>query len=337
MSTSLCVIHHPPGRVELRECGLSPIRPGQYLVETQFSAVSPGTEGRALRGKQVGVGPEPYVPGYQGVGTVLEAGDHCELAPGDTVFFGGGGGFTGGISASWGSHAQRLIVDESKIFKLPAGIDRAEASLSKLIAIALHGIKLSELKSGETVAVIGLGILGQFSARLARLFGGEVTAFDRVPRRVELAQKAGIKSHIVEDSIGETVARSLGADSRFDVIIDVTGSSSVLTEGIALAHDLSPWEAPRVPSTRYVVQGSFAGEVRLDYQQVFMKELRLFFPRDQYSADLLDVFGLLASRELKISDVTGEPLSPHAAPTCYQTLSGPHPDRLTAIFDWSLV
>ncbi len=337
MSSSLCIVHHPPGHVELKECDLSEVGERQYLVESHYTAVSPGTESRCLLGKQAGVGEVDFVPGYQGAGVILEAGAKCKHKPGDPVFFGGGGGFQGGVSAFWGSHAKRLIVDEDKLYLLPKGVSEIHASICKLGAIALHGVKVGQIKTGDRVAVIGLGILGQFSSRLAQLAGAEVFGYDINANRVQIAQTAGVPSYQVNGDLPQTVSRIFGPEERYDVIVDVTGNAELINQAIGLAHDLLPWNNPLIPGTRYIVQGSYPGDFSFDYQMAFRKELNLMFPRDNTRPDVEEMLTLISEKRIEVSDLAGKPLSPVEAPSCYKDLGAADPTRLTSVFDWSMV
>ncbi len=331
MTDSTCVVFSPPGKVELVSVTLPEVSAGKVLVETLFSGVSPGTESRCLRGEQVGVGTNQCIAGYQAVGRVLKAGPGVDRSAGELVFFSQAESVPGFINFN-GCHTQRAVVQDSKLHSLPEDAILAEAALGKICAVALHGIECARLQPGESVIVVGLGLLGQLSARIAKSRRAQVVALDRQPGRVEVARAAGIAAHIS----GAKLSESLGVDrDGFDVIIDATGAVPLISQCVELARDLQPWEAPTRQGSRYIIQGSYAGEFRFDYTSAFMKELNIIVPRDHTDADLAAALEMIYQLELPLADIVGEPVSPELAPEIYADLGSPEATRLTAVFDWS--
>ncbi len=335
LATVIC--HEPPGRVDLRQCPMQHLEEGQVLLQTLYSAISPGTELRCLGGDVPDGGRGPYIPGYQSVGKIVDVGPNCRRRVGEVVFNANGKGFEGAMRSLWGAHASLIIADQGHLVDLPDGIDLSHAAVAKLAAIALHGLKVAGIRSSERVAVIGLGPLGQFSARLASLIGAEVAAFDRVESRVALASAFGVQAATVTDDI-KGAASSLGwPEKDFDVIVDVTGIPQLVDGFIELARDLQPWDAPLKPSTRYVLQGSYAGNAQFDYMSAFEKELTFLVPRDHHCVDIRESVDYIASGKLDVGSIIGELADPGNAASIYDELAGPASARLTAVFDWSLL
>jgi len=327
--------HEPPGRVDLRDCPLEPLRDGQVLVQTEFSAISPGTELRCLRGEQPGGAKGAFVPGYQSVGRIIEVGPNCRRRVGELVFSAAVGGYGNRLAAMWGAHSSHVVASERNLVDLPNGICHAEAAMAKLVAIALHGLNMANVASGDRIAVIGLGALGQLSARLAKARGAEVIAFDRMEQRAAIARKFGIDAVTVTGNILEAAARMSWPEKEFDVIVDVTGVPSLIDEFVQLARKLEPWDAPERPGTRYVIQGSYPGDVSFNYQASFLKEISFLIPRDQNRTDLETALQIIASGALHMESLSGETVSPTAARNVYSELASNTCNRLTAVFDWS--
>jgi bacteriochlorophyllide a dehydrogenase len=333
---ALCVCHQPPGKVALRPFAFPAPGPGELLIENRYSAVSPGTELRGLRGQQAGMGAGPYVPGYQAVGRIVAVGPEVERAVGEWVFHYGGKVFGDGLRGMWGGHASHALIDAAGAFAIEPEAG-PPLSLGKLGGIAWHGLDVGQVRAGEHVGVIGLGILGQLSARLASRRGASVVAFDRLPSRVAAATAFGLEGRVVEQSLAAAARQSGWPERGFDVLIDATGAPALLDEVIALARDLTPWEAPARPPTRIVLQGSYADRASFDYQAAFLKELNLFLPRDNTRASVEAVLPLLASGELAVEELIGALVAPARAPEIYAELASPRSQRLTAVFDWTLV
>ncbi len=69
------------------------------------------------------------------------------------------------------------------MMKIPSGVeDIRQYSLAALGGIALEGIYQAEVISGETVAVIGMGLLGRIASRILHAYGCDVIGFDVVDK-----------------------------------------------------------------------------------------------------------------------------------------------------------
>ena len=126
---------------------------------------------------------QPMALGYSCAGTVIDVGAEIEeFAIGDRVACAGGG---------FATHAEVVAVPRNLVTKLPANVDFEAAAFTTLGAIALQGIRLAEVKLGEVVAVIGLGLLGQLTVQMLKAAGCLVLGMDIQPQRAELARQSG--------------------------------------------------------------------------------------------------------------------------------------------------
>lgn len=317
-------------QVALADISVPDPGPGEVLVATAFSCISPGTELRCLAGAQPDGLPFPFIPGYSLAGHVIARGGDVALAVGARVFA------TGTIAADlprmWGGHVRHALCRAADVIELPPAVRLRAASSGHLAAIAYHGLRLARPQPHERVAVVGLGAIGQLAARLFAATGAQVVAADLTPARVERAQQAGITAFA--PAAGDLVA---GFRPYFpagaDVIVDATGAPQVLPQLIALAKDL-PWDDALHAGTRYVVQGSYPGDFAIPYQPAFRKELTFLLPRDMQPRDVRAVFDLLARGHLAVDDLI-EPVHPADAPAVYAALRDAHPELITAAFDWA--
>lgn len=121
----------------------------------------------------------PIPLGYSCAGVVVEAGTQAGgLAVGDRVACGGAG---------FANHAEFNYVPRNLVVKLPEGVSFEDASCATVGSIALQGVRQCEVHLGETVAVIGLGLLGQLAVQMLRASGCKVIGFDPNQGRCELA------------------------------------------------------------------------------------------------------------------------------------------------------
>ncbi|MCC7208294.1 MAG: zinc-binding alcohol dehydrogenase [Anaerolineae bacterium] len=318
-----------PGHVELGDALIPDPGPGDVLVEAAYSCISPGTELRVLGGSGEGGAIWPLIPGYAMAGRVIACGDGVTLREGAPVFC--GGTTRADRHLAWGAHVSHAVQSADYVMPVPEGVDLLEAAVARLASIAYHGLRLSRPQPHERVAVVGLGPIGQLSARLHHLTGAHVVAADRSPERVAIAQAAGVEAIAVESDVSATFAPMFPDGA--DVIVDATGAPAVLAQCLSLARDI-PWDNSLTPGSRLVIQGSYAGDVALPYLPAFMKEITLLVPRDQQRRDLATVLDLIGRGKLQVRDVASQVCTPEQAPHAYDDLRAGKGALLTAAIRW---
>ena len=123
---------------------------------------------------------QPIPLGYCNVGTIIEVGrDVTEFKVGDRV-------------ASNGPHAEFVSVPKNLVAKIPEGISNEQAAFTVIGSIGLQGIRLVNPSLGETVVVVGLGLIGLITAQLLKANGCNVIGFDFDQSKVDLASSYGI-------------------------------------------------------------------------------------------------------------------------------------------------
>ena len=147
--------------------------------------------------------------GYSAAGIVAEvADDVTEFRIGDRVACAGVG---------FASHAEMLSVPKNLCVHLPEQVCFEAGAFGTLGAIALQGVRLAEPTLGESVVVIGLGLVGQLTVQLLKANGCRVFGLDLDPARVSLAMELGADRAIVsgDDAASEIDkwTRGCGADA----------------------------------------------------------------------------------------------------------------------------
>ncbi len=200
------------GEMEVAEVPAPHPGPGEVLIATRTSLISPGTERMLVefsranlvskarqqpeKAKQVldkirtdGLLPtleavfrkldQPLPLGYCNAGEVLEVGAGIsDLHPGDRV-------------ASNGPHAEVVCVPRNLCAKIPDGVSFEEAAFTVMGSIALQGIRLVRPELGETFTVFGMGLIGILTVQLLKASGCEVLAVDLNPERLRRAEEFG--------------------------------------------------------------------------------------------------------------------------------------------------
>ena len=167
--------------------------------------------------------------GYSAAGIVIDVGDDVtEFRAGDRVACAGAG---------YASHAEVLSVPKNLCVRLPDEVSFDAGAFGTLGAIALQGVRLAEPTLGESVVVIGLGLLGQITVQLLKANGCRVFGVDLDATKVELARELGADGGAVSDeSVKKAVldwSRGRGADA---VLITAATASN---QPVELAGEIS--------------------------------------------------------------------------------------------------
>jgi NADPH2:quinone reductase len=175
---SLGIVFPEANRVELQTFDLPEPGLGEVVLEASFSTLSPGTERNLMMGK---FKPFPINIGYSFAGRVKQ------LGPGVT------GLKVGQPVVTTGRHASYILADERFVTPVPEGVSLESAAFFNLAHTALYGIRRAEIQLGEPVAVIGQGLVGLITAKLAQLSGATpVIAVDIDEQRLDLSRRYGI-------------------------------------------------------------------------------------------------------------------------------------------------
>ena len=257
------VVFTEPRTVGFESYEDQPLESHEVRVRTLYSGISAGTEMTAYRGSNpyltkqwdaknrlflASEAPSQPYPlagwGYEEVGEVIEVGlEVTTLKIGDIVY------------GTWGHRTHHILQEDyaNKRIK-PPGLDPILAIYSHIGPIALNGILDANIHVGETVAIFGLGVLGQVIAQLARLNGARVFGVDMIEKRLELAQELGAIEfgfNPKEGSPAEQI-KVLTNGRGADVTIEVSGSARALNEAVRAA----------AYSARVVALGFFQGEAQ---------------------------------------------------------------------------
>lgn len=302
---------------------------GEVVVRTERTAVSPGTELRCLRGEQPGGAVFPFVPGYSCVGVVEAEGEGVSGMVGKRVLC--GGTQVADVGLMWGGHVGVAVTSDWQV--VPEGLSPDHAVLGRLLGIAWRGVVTSRPMAGEKVAVIGLGAVGQLSARCFRAAGAEVLALDQSGERVALAERGGVRGQVVNRDLPEPVLRHFPEGA--DIVVDCTGVRVVLDHAVACGRE-RPWADVEAAGVRVVVQGSYPGDAHFDYQSAFLKEASFYLPRDAQPRDKVKALELMASGAVAVAGLA-ETVEVEASQGVYERLlAGQVPVPVTYVFDWGL-
>jgi polar amino acid transport system substrate-binding protein len=154
--------------------------------------------------------------GYSSAGVAVAVGGLVDgIQPGDRVACGGAG---------YANHAEFAAVPRNLVVPVPDSVSDEEAAFATLGSIALQGVRLADPKLGETVLVLGLGLLGQITVQLLAANGCRVIGTDLDPAQMALAEQFGATCVPLADV--EAAARALTGGHGVDAVLVCAGTSS---------------------------------------------------------------------------------------------------------------
>ena len=255
--------HMKSGEIRVQSVPAPALKPGYILVRTRYSLISAGTERASVSSRKSslvrrarkqpdlvlkvldqvrqygvlqtirrvrGVLDSYTAMGYSVAGEVVATGSEGgELKPGDRVACMGAGS---------ANHAEYVLVPKNLCAKVPPTVPLDHACFTTVGAIALQGVRQAEPTVGETVVVIGLGLLGLITVEILKASGCRVIGLDLDPAAVRKAREIGadVAVHRSESdplNIVRSFTQGVGADA---VIITAATASS---DPVRLAGDLS--------------------------------------------------------------------------------------------------
>ena len=208
-----------PGRAELENCELTEpkLKRDEVFLETECTLISPGTERACLLGLTDGKFPK-YL-GYSAVANVLRAGEEAGFQPGERVL------------VYHSIHSTHLVKQARDLVRIEDDTLPAHAAVFAVIAsMGLQGVRKARPEFGESLAVMGLGLLGLFAVRCAYLDGlFPVIALDFNERRRKLALEFGADAAFSPDEpeLAEKI-RHLTGGKGVNVVVEVTGNPEAL-------------------------------------------------------------------------------------------------------------
>lgn len=169
---------------------------------------------------------EPGSPGHEGWGTVDAVGPGVTaVRPGDRV-----------AALSYHAYAEYDVADDSSVVKLPAALDGTPVP-GEPLGCAINILRRSNVRPGDTVAVVGVGFLGALLVQLAANAGARVIAISHRSSALALAGRFGAEQTILYDDrrhVLESVNKLTGGEGC-QRVIEVTGKQ----EPLDLAGDLT--------------------------------------------------------------------------------------------------
>ncbi len=232
----------------------------------------------------------PVVMGHEAAGTITAVGaDVTGFTPGDRVTFDSTifcgvcdfcrrgevnlcnnrqvVGVSCGEYRRYGAFAEFVTVPARVAYKLPDNLGFAEAAMLEAVAVALHGVAVSQLQRGQTVLVIGAGMIGLLLLQAAKVAAaGRIFVSDVDATRLKLAHQLGASQ--IFEATGQALVDEIQrqTDGRgVDLVLEAVGREETIVTAI---------DAVRKGGTVTLV-GNIAPQIALPLQKVVSRQIRL--------------------------------------------------------------
>ena len=300
------IVLQAPGRLEVTSLTLNAPGPADVVVDVAFSGISTGTERLLWSGRMPpfpGMG-YPLVPGYESVGTVVEAGAESGLRIGQTVFVPGAASFVD-VRSLFGGAASRLVTKASRV----AVVDPSLGDRGALLALAATAYHATVDATPDLI--VGHGVLGRLIARLAVQAGGAPVVWETNP-----ARQSGAEGYRV-------VHPDDDARRDYKVICDVSGDPNLLDALIARC----------ARGAEIVLAGFYAERLSFAFPPAFMREVRLRIAAEWQPSDLTATAALIEAGKLSLDGLITHHAKPAQADEAYRT-AFEDVSCLKMILDW---
>lgn len=245
------------GQLTLREFPEPRPEPGKAVVRIAYCGIC-GTD---LHAYQSGEPYNPAICGHEWTGHVAATGagvthvregdrvaigvatacGHCatcrrgDAAHCETAFMGAIG--VGPLAAPHGGFASAIAIDASRLYPVAAKLSDVEAALLEPATVAVHAVRRTELRLGDTAVVLGAGPIGLLVAQAARAAGaGFVAVVEPEPRRRSLAAAVGADAVIdpgAQPDLSAAISAAAG-QSAVDVVFECAGIPATIDQSVAL-------------------------------------------------------------------------------------------------------
>lgn len=224
---------------EVRELTLPEPGPGDIVVRTVITAISPGTERWILRGKHIGTR-FPCIPGYHRLGLVESCGaDVKGIKVGDLVYGSAGRWLETDVVSMWGAHVSRSVGPAGgyRVYS-PADLPREKLEaliFTILCGVSNRGVNRAEVKAGQKTLHIGAGIVGHCAAQLAKLRGASPIIVDKDPERIAFVSGGfpGVPVLSIDDPDLDKKLKEF-APGGFDLLQDTVGHPGTIDRLVAM-------------------------------------------------------------------------------------------------------
>ena len=331
---SRAIVAVESGKIEVRPIEARPVGEWDIKVELEASAVSLGTETYHVT---TCVGDTPLIPGYGPVGRVVESGKRARslFAVGERVSYFSADRPASGERLFCGGHQSPAVLcvnpevrnlegPDRYCIKLPEGISSEHAAFGGIASVSSMAATMPRPVPGDTVLVIGQGIIGQFAAQHFSLRGAEVAVADLHANRLSISKACGA-DHVINASEVDLVqaVKEIWPDGA-DIVADATASPKVVEDTL---------EAVRKRG-RYVFVGDYKSDFRIRSLQG-TRVFEAFFPWTLTAEHVRHSWRMMMRGGLDVDSLITHRLSVDESPAAFDMIINRPGECAGVVFDWT--
>jgi L-iditol 2-dehydrogenase len=223
-----------------------------------------------------------------------------------------------------GAFAEYVVVPQRITYHLPEGLEFHEAAMLEAVSVALHAVRVSEMKGGETALVIGAGMIGLLTLQAAKAAGASQVLIADIDRtRLERAEKLGADatlllsgSDLVQEILRRTGCRGV------DLVLEAVGRDETISASIA---------SVRKGGTVTLI-GNISPQVKIPLQVVVSRQIRLQGSCAS-SGEYPEAMELLANGKIKVKSLITAVAPLSDGPQWFARLHAGEPNLMKVVLD----
>ena len=335
-----CISFPGAYQLQLKEQSLTgTLQPHELLLKCVYSLISAGTELAMYTQTHIGFAdPDntyakyPFYPGYAAVGRVEAVGaEVSRFAPGDLVYYPG--------------RHQTYHVDSDAnglLLAVPQEMSLQRVPFAAMTQIAYTSVYMSQATAGDSVAVLGLGLVGNLAAQLFTLRASPVIAVDLVEFRRQLARQAGITQTVDAEKVDIVHrVRELTGGLGPRTVIEATGVPALVTPALKMVRERG--EVILLGSPRGTAEIDVYGDIHRMGVHLIGAHARMvpnqpLFPSGiDRAATTNQLLHLLARGHVVVDHLITDVVTPQRAEAAYNTLLSEKDKSMAILIDWSIL
>ena len=223
-----------------------------------------------------------------------------------------------------GAFAEYVVVPQRIVYQLPDSLEFEQAAMLEAVSVALHAVRISEMKGGETALVIGAGMIGLLTLQAARAGGAaKVLVADIDETRLQRAKNIGADETFKlsgNDLVQEVLRRTGGRG--VDLVLEAVGREETIAASIA---------SVRKGGTVTLI-GNISPEVKIPLQVVVSRQIRLQGSCAS-SGEYPQAMELLASGKIKVKPLITAVAPLKDGPQWFARLHAGEPNLMKVVLD----
>jgi L-iditol 2-dehydrogenase len=223
-----------------------------------------------------------------------------------------------------GAFAEYVVVPQRICYHLPEELEFQEAAMLEAVSVALHAVRVSQMKGGETALVIGAGMIGLLTLQAAKAAGASQVLIADIDRsRLERAEKLGADAalllsgtELVEEILRRTGGRGV------DLVLEAVGRDETIAASIA---------SVRKGGTVTLI-GNISPQVKIPLQVVVSRQIRLQGSCAS-SGEYPEAMELLANGKIKVKPLITAVAPLSDGPSWFARLHAGEPNLMKVVLD----